>query len=93
MRRAKEGVDEDDLLKFDSVCNENALRFRKTKTVEIMMAIDPDIAPGEAESSEDDKSSPEDHQIGISTISIYSSPMLKRLPALAPSLHQPKLEN
>ena len=52
---AEEGIDEDDLLKFDGVCNENATRFRKTKTVEIMMAIDPDIAPDEAESSEDGK--------------------------------------
>ena len=52
---AEEGIDEDDLLKFDGVCNENAQRFRKTKTVEITMAIDPDIAPDEAESTEDEK--------------------------------------
>ena len=35
--------------------NENAPKLKKTKTVETMLALDPDNAPDEAESSEDDK--------------------------------------
>ena len=48
------GTEEEDLLQFDGICNENAPRFRRTKTVEIMLAIDPDTAPEEVESSEDE---------------------------------------
>ena len=32
---AEEGIEEEELLKFDGVCNENAPQFRRTKTVEI----------------------------------------------------------
>ena len=48
-------AEEEDLLQFDGICNENALRFRRTETVEIMLAIDPDTAPDNAESSDDNK--------------------------------------
>ena len=48
-------MDEDDLLKFDGVCNDNAPKCQRTKTVEIMLALDPDNAPDEAESLEDGK--------------------------------------
>ena len=41
------GTEEEDLLQFDGICNENAPRFRRTNTVEIMLAIDPDTAPEE----------------------------------------------
>ena len=44
------GAKEEDLLLFEGICNENAPRFRRTNTIEIMLAIDPDIAPDEAES-------------------------------------------
>ena len=54
------GVEEADLLQFDCICNENAPQFQRTKTVEIMMAIDPDIAPDEVESSEDERKEPEE---------------------------------
>ena len=37
---AEEGTD--DLLECDVLPNENALRFKKTKAVEVMMALDPD---------------------------------------------------
>ena len=37
---AEEGTD--DLLEYDGLLNENAARFKKTKTVEVMMALDPD---------------------------------------------------
>ena len=40
----EEGGD-DDLLRYDGICNENAPKFRKTKVIEVMMAIDPDIGP------------------------------------------------
>ena len=52
---AEEGAEEEDLLKFDGICNENAPQFRGTKTIEIMMAIDPDTAPEEFDSSEDEQ--------------------------------------
>ena len=52
---AKDDVDEDDLLNFDGVWNENAPKFQRTKTVEIMLALDPHNAPNEDESSEDAK--------------------------------------
>ena len=48
-------MDEDDLVKFDSMWNENAPKFQRTKTVEIMLALDPDNAPDETDSLEDDK--------------------------------------
>ena len=48
------GTEEEDLLQFDGICKENAPRFRRTKTVEIMLAIDPDTAPEEVEFSEDE---------------------------------------
>ena len=51
------GVEEEDVLQFDGVCNESALQFQRTQTIEIMMAIDPDTAPEEAESLEDDQKS------------------------------------
>ena len=35
----------EDLLKYDGSCHENAPKFRKTKVIEIMMAIDPAIGP------------------------------------------------
>ena len=38
---------------FFGICNDNAPQFRRTKTVEIMIALDPDTASDEAESSED----------------------------------------
>ena len=37
---AEESID--DLLEYEGIFNEKALRFRKTKTVAIMMSIDPD---------------------------------------------------
>ena len=54
------GVEEEDLLQFDGICNENAPQFQRTKTVKIMMSIDPDTAPDEAESSEDESEEPEE---------------------------------
>ena len=54
------GTEEEDLLQFDGICNENAQRFQRTKTVEIMLAIHPDTAPDEAESSEDERKEPEE---------------------------------
>ena len=32
----------EDLQNYEGICNENALRFRKMKAIEVMMAIDPD---------------------------------------------------
>ena len=55
------GTEEEDLLQFDGICNENTPRFQRTKTVEIMLAIDPDTAPDEAESSEDERKEPEEN--------------------------------
>jgi len=40
----EEGGD-DDLLRYDGICNDNAPKFRKTKVIEVMLAIDPDIGP------------------------------------------------
>ena len=39
------GVEHEDLLQFEGICNENSPHFQKIKTIEIMMAIDPDTAP------------------------------------------------
>ena len=52
---AEERMEDEDLLKFDGIFKENAQQFRRTKTVEIMMAIDPDTVPKEAESAEDEQ--------------------------------------
>ena len=38
-------VEEEDLLQFEGICNENAPQFQRTKTIEITIAIDPDTAP------------------------------------------------
>ena len=54
------GVEEEGLLQSEGICNENAPQFQRTKTVEIMMAIDPDTAPDEAESSKDERKEPEE---------------------------------
>ena len=54
------GVEDEDLLQFEGICNENSPQFRRIKTVEIMMAIDPDTAPHEAESSEDEHKEPDE---------------------------------
>ena len=40
---AEDGAD--DVFQYDGMFKENALRFRKTKTVKMMMAIDPDTRP------------------------------------------------
>ena len=50
---AEEGADV--LLEYDGLLNENARRFKKTRTIEIIMAIDPDTAPEEVESPEDEQ--------------------------------------
>ena len=49
---AEERMEDEDLLKFDGIFKENAPQFRRTNTVEIMMAIDPDTAREEGESSQ-----------------------------------------
>ena len=54
------GVEEEDLPQFEGICNENVPQFQKTKTIEIMMAVDPDTAPDEAESSEDERKYPKE---------------------------------
>ena len=46
------GFDDEGLVQFEGICNENSPQFQTIKTVEIMMAIDPDTSPHEAESSE-----------------------------------------
>ena len=54
------GVEEEHFLQFNCVCNENAPQFERTKTVEIMMAIDPGTASDEFESSEHERKEPEE---------------------------------
>ena len=54
------GVEDGDLLQFEGICNENSPQFRRIKTVEIVMAIDPDTAPYDAESSEDEHKEPDE---------------------------------
>ena len=50
-----EEVGEDDVHEYDGLKDANAPRFRKTKIVELMMALDPDSGQAsEDESSEDD---------------------------------------
>ena len=54
------GVEDEDLLQLEGICHEKSQQFRIIKTVEIMMAIDPDTAPYEAESSEDGHKEPDE---------------------------------
>ena len=57
---AENDIEEEDIRLYDGICNENAPQFRRGKTVEIMLAIDPDVIPEEAESSEDEQVAPEE---------------------------------
>ena len=57
---ADTGVEDEDLLPFEGICNENSPQFRRTTTVEAMMAIDPDNASHEAESSEGEHNEPDE---------------------------------
>ena len=52
--------EDEDLLQFEGICNENSLQFQRIQTVEIMMAIDPDTSPHEAESPEDEQKEPDE---------------------------------
>ena len=54
------GVEDGDLLQFEGICNQNSPQFRRTTTVEIILVIDPDTAPYEAESSEDEHKEPDE---------------------------------
>ena len=51
-------------MQFERICNENSPQFLIIITVEIMMAVDPDTAPYDAESSEDDHKEP-DEIVGV----------------------------
>ena len=54
------GFDDEGLVQFEGICNENSPQFQTIQTVEIMMAIDPDTSPHEAESSEDEQKEPDE---------------------------------
>ena len=49
------GVEDEDLLQFKGICSENSPQVQRMKMIKIMMAIDPDTAPYEAEPSEDER--------------------------------------
>ena len=49
------GVENQDLLQFEGICNENSQQFQRSKTVEIMLAINPDTVPYEVEFSKDER--------------------------------------
>ena len=46
-----QAVANEELLRFEGIFNDNSPQFQRIQIVEIMMAIDPDTAPHEAESS------------------------------------------
>ena len=60
---AEEGAD--DLFVYDGTCKENAPRFRKTKVVEIMMAIDPDTGPDDSVDTPDTQGPANDDFVAI----------------------------
>ena len=59
---AEEGSD--DILEFDGMLNMNAPRFRKTKTVEVMMALDPDNENDDDDNNDDPNATPVLHEDG-----------------------------
>ena len=57
---AEHDIEEEDMRLYDGFCNENAPQFRRGNTVEIMLALDPDVVPEEVESSEDEQGAPKE---------------------------------